>query len=161
MPPATAPIPEQILDNLEAALALPDGGADYYYDVAVVRISEDPLDQAAAPAVVIGDVGVMGRYFEEKNGSVMWHSNLHWRIPIYGVVPYSSVPGDANRNLLKLAADVYRAVSADPTRGGKAMNTTWLGFEIISPPTDGDTRPWMACEIDVHFRTRDTDMVTQ
>ena len=161
MPPATSPIPVLILDNLEAALALPDGGADYYYDVNVVRIGEDPLDSVNAPAVVIGDPGVLGRYFEEKNGSVLWPSNLHWRIPIYGVVPYSSSQGEAHRNLLKLAADIYRAVMVDFTRGGKAINTTWLGWEVISPPSEGDVRPWMACELDIHFRTRDTEMITQ
>ena len=163
MPPATLPIPVQILDLLEAALALPDGGADYYWDVAVVRVGEDPLDQAAAPAVVIGDPGVIGRFTVEKNGEVMWHSNLHWRIPIYGVVPFSSVQSEANRNLLKIAADIFRAVMTlnnnSPTRPYNEV--TWLGWEVISSPVDGDARPWMACEIDVHFRTRDTDMVTQ
>ena len=161
MPPATAPIPVLILDNLEAALALPDGGSDYYYDVNVVRVGEDPTDQFVAPAVVIGEIGVMGRYSEVKNGSVMWHSNLHWRIPLFGVVPYTSSSAEANRNLSKLAADIYRAVMVDYTRGGYAMNTTWVGWEVASPPSDDDQRPWLACELDIHFRTKDKEMITQ
>ena len=160
MPPNTDPIPVLILNNLEAALALPDGGNNYYFDVNVVRVGESPLDQIVAPAVVIGDVGVMGKYMEEKNGSVLWHSNLHWRIQIYGVVPYSSASGEANRNLTKLAADIYRAVMVDYTRGGLAINTTWIGWEVSGPPSEDDQRPWLACELDIHFRTRDNEMVT-
>lgn len=159
MPPATQPLTVQILDNLEAALALPDGGSDYFYDVAVVRLAEGVLDQLVAPAVVIGDVGVLGKYSEETTGSVLWHTNLHWRIPIYGVAPYSSVPGEANRNLLRLAHDIHKAVMADYTRGGKAIMTTFVGFEVMGPPTDGDQRPWFGCELDIHFRTRIGDML--
>ena len=158
MPPATQPVPVRILDNLEAALALPDGGTDYFFDVNVVKIGANPLDSPQFPVLTIGDVGQMGRYAEVKAGSVLWHSNLHWSITVLGAVADQT---DVPRQLLRLAADVYRAVNVDPQRGGLAANTVFEGCEIMPPTSEDDALSWIACFLDVHFRTRDKDMVNQ
>lgn len=161
MPPATQPIPVQVLDALETQLAVPDGGSGYFYDVAVVREGESVLDQIVEPAFVLGDVGAMGKLIDEKQGGTLWHSNYHWRIPVYGVVPYSSNQAEANRNLLRLVHDLEKALYANYTLGGKAVNSTLVGFEVMAPPTQGDTRPWFGAELDIQMQMRLGDMLTQ
>lgn len=160
MPPATQPIPVQVLDNLEAALALPDGGSGYFYDVNVVREGESVLDQIVEPAFVLGDVGAMGRLVDEKQGGTLFHTNFHWRIPVYGVVPYSSNQAEANRNLLRLVHDLEKAVMVDYTLGGKAALAMLVGFEVMGPPTAGDTRPWFGAELDIQMQMRLGDMLS-
>jgi hypothetical protein len=160
MPPATEPIPYLVLQNLQAALAF--SGSDYWYAPVVVKVGEDPLDAIALPALMIGEPGVLGKYEDNKKGSALGHANVHWKVPVVGVIPYTSSQAETVRNLLRLAADVLKAVRVDFKRGGYALDTAFEGWSIIdSPVSEDDVRPWMACMLDIHMIFRDTDMATQ
>lgn len=159
MPPAIIPIPVAILDNLETALQGINGGSSYWHTVLYVKLGEPISEAPGTPFVSIGELGSIGRYSESREGDVTWHKTLHWSIPIIGALDGKY---DAPRRLLKLAADIYKAVMADYSRGGNAIKTTWEGFEPRDVAvSDEDVRSGLVCWIDVHFRTRDTDMSLQ
>lgn len=156
MPPATEPIPQMILENLQTALGAADGGSDYFYDLNVVKIGEDIFQAAYYPAVTIG-IGEMGRLYENKEGRVLWAGNFRWSLSVIGAIEGYT---DGPKRLIRMFHDIYRAVMADYTRGGVALNTIVTGAEML-PPADGDdTRSWLEVGVEVHFRTKDTTLLT-
>lgn len=164
MPPATAPIPVLILDELETALALPDGGSDYYHDVKMVAFGEDITAEQVSgyPAIFIGEPGEVGQVTEtQPSGRVLWHGTWYWDIPVFGVISDVGGGKEAYRNLLRLVADIYRAVNVSPGRGGNAVTTDVLGWTMLGPQDATEQRPWVAVLLRVLFRTKDTHMVTQ
>lgn len=164
MPPATAPLPVLILDNLAEALKLPDGGADYYHAVQVVEYGKDLTAEQLSgyPAIYIGEPGEVGQVTETRpDGRVMWHGTWFWDIPVFGVIAEAGSAKESYRSLLKLVADIYRAVNVDTQRGGRAASTDVLGWTILGPQDDSDQRPWVAVLLRVLFRTLDTNMVSQ
>lgn len=164
MPPATQPIPVLILDNLAAALALPDGGTDYYHAVKTVEYAKDITAEQIAgyPAIFIGEPGEVGQVTEtQPNGRVMWHGTWWWDIPVFGVIADVGGGKDAYRSMLKLVADIYRAVTVDPSRGGQAASTDVIGWTMLGPQDETEQRPWVALILRVLFRTKDTNMVSQ
>ena len=163
MPPGSDPIPVRILDNVAAALALPDGGNDYYHAVSFAGIGRDITSPALVgyPAVFIGEPGEVGQYSEvSQEGRVMWHGSWFWDIPVFGVIRDVGGGDAAYRSLLKLAADIFRAVMVDFTRGGFAKLTQVMGWTLLGPQASTDGRPWVGVLVRVVFRTRDNEMVT-
>lgn len=163
MPPATDPIPVLILDNLAAALALPDGGANYYHAVKYAGIGRDITAETTVgyPAVFIGEPGEVGQYSEvAPESKVLWHGTWYWDIPIFGVIADVGGGPLAYKSLLKLAADIFRAVLVDYTRAGLAKLTEIRGWTILGPQEETDGRPWVGVLARVVFRTRDNEMVT-
>lgn len=163
MPPGVDPIPVRILDNLVAALALPNGGADYYHAVTFAGIGRDITDPklSAYPAVFLAEPGEAGQVSTVgSDGRVLWHGVWHWEVPIFGVIHDVGGGDDAYRSLFKLAADIYRAVMQDYSRGGLARNTTVIGWTMLGPQDSTDGRPWVAVHVDITYTTRDTEMVT-
>lgn len=163
MPPATDPVPLRILENLETALALPDGGANYYHAVHVAGWGKDITASAinGYPAVFLGEPGEIGHYSETaENRRVLWHGTWYWDIPIFGVIQDVGGGSDAYRQLQRLAADIYRAVMVDYTRGGLAVLTAPQGWTILGPQSETQGRPWVAVIVRIIFRTKDTEMVT-
>lgn len=155
MPPATEPIPWQIIEALQAKLALPDGGANYFYDFNVVKVGEDIFQARLFPAVTIG-IGDIGRIFEEKEGRILWGENLKWNLSVFCVVEGHL---DSAKRLARLLHDVHRALSTDYGRlGGLALGTIVTGAAMY-PPEEGDTRSWLEIGVEVHFRTKDTTML--
>jgi hypothetical protein len=155
MPPALQPVPVRVLDNLETALGLVNGGSDYFFDVNVVKLTEDPLAANQLPILTIGDVGQLGRYSQEDSGRVLWSDHVHWAITILGAVESQT---DSARQLLRMAHDVHRAVKQDPKRGGNAHDTRWVGWEILPSAGATDARAWMQCHLEIVMRFKDTDM---
>ena len=164
MPPATDPIPVLILNDLETALKLPVAGTDYYHTVQTVEFGQDITAESIGgyPAIFIGEPGEVGQITETKpDGRVLWHGTWYWDIPVFGVIADAGGGKEAYRNLLKLVADIYRAVMVDPRRSGHAATTDVLGWTMLGPQDATDQRPWVAVLLRVLFRTRDTNMVTQ
>lgn len=163
MPPGVDPIPVRILDNLATALALPDGGADYYHAVKYAGIGRDITAEQLVgyPAVFIGEPGEAGQVSTVgQDGRVLWHGVWRWQIPVFGVIHDVGTGSDAYKSLLKLAADIYRAVMQDHTRGGFARNTQVMGWTILGPQDETDGRPWVGVLVEITYTTRDTEMVT-
>lgn len=159
MPPATSPVPVLVLENLQAALALIAGGPSYYHTASVVGIGRDITQEALSyPAVFLGEPSEVGQ-FTQREGA-MWHGDWAWDIPIFGVIRNVGMGDDAYKELLKLAADIYRAVLTDYTRGGLASLTEVAGWTILGPQESTDGRPWVGVQTRVIFRTKDTEMVT-
>lgn len=156
MPPATEPIPQLILENLQTALGAADGGSDYFYDLNVVKIGQDIFQASVFPAVTIG-IGEMGRLYENKEGRVLWAENLRWSLSVVAAIDGFT---DAPKRLLRLFHDIHRAVMADYTRGGYALGTTVTGAELLPPAGEDDTRSWLEVGIEIHFRTKDTSLLT-
>ena len=76
MPPATAPKPVRVLDALATALAVPDGGSNYYHDVSFAGYGRDIAAPALVqyPAVFIGDTSDIGKHTETtRDNRVLWH----------------------------------------------------------------------------------------
>lgn len=163
MPPATDPVPLRILENLETALALPDGGANYYHAVKVAGWGRDITAPAIQgyPAVFIGEPGEIGQHTETaENRRVLFHGSWYWDVPIFGVIQDVGMGKDAYRELMRLAADIYRAVMVDHQRGGLAVLTAPQGWTILGPKDETQGRPWVAVLVRIFFRTKDTEMVT-
>jgi hypothetical protein len=156
MPPASSPVPEQILSALEARLALPDGGADYFFDINVVKVGQDIFQASIFPAATIG-IGEIGAIRDPKEGRVLLAGNFHWQMSIFAAIDGYV---DAPRRLLRLFHDIHRALMLDRTLGGLVMNTTILGCEMLPPATEDDTRAWVEIPIEVHFRTREASILT-
>lgn len=158
MPPVVEPIPYRVLLDLESALALPDAGSSYYYDFNVVKLGTTigALSELPDKSVMIGKLGGLGRYLEEKSGGALMHSDYHWSVEIVGVPPYSSNEAEMTLNLYRMVADIHRAVMTDHTRGGNAANTTIVEFALAA--AEGDQRPWVSCTLDVQLRTQYNDM---
>ncbi len=163
MPPATEPVPVRILEDLATALALPDGGADYYHAVKFAGFGRDIAAPALQgyPAVFIGEPGEIGHYSETaENRRVLWHGTWYWDIPVFGVIQDIGGGAEAYKQLQRLAADIYRAVMVDYTRGGLAVLTAPQGWTILGPQNETQGRPWVAVLVRIIFRTKDTEMVT-
>lgn len=163
MPPATDPIPVRILDNLAAALALPDGGADYYHAVKFAGFGRDITAPATVgyPAVFIGEPGEIGQVTETNEvRRVHGYGTWYWDIPIFGVIEDVGGGSDAYRRLTRLAADIYRALMVDHQRGGLAVLTDPQGWTILGPQSETQGRPWVAVLVRIIFRTRYNEMVT-
>lgn len=163
MPPATDPVPVRILDNLAAALALIVGGSDYYHAATFVGYGRDITAPAISgyPATFIGEPGEVGQWTETgPDGRLLWHGVWFWDIPIFGVINDVGGGDEAYRQLVRLAADIYRAVMVDHQRGGLATLTEPMGWTLIGPQTQTQGRPWVAVVVRVRFRTRDTEMVS-
>ncbi|MEK9736615.1 MAG: hypothetical protein VW239_04765 [Candidatus Nanopelagicales bacterium] len=163
MPPGVEPIPVRVLENLAAALALPDGGADYYHAVTFGGIGRDITAPALSgyPAVFIGEPGEVGQYSEVAEDSrTLWHGTWYWDIPVFGVIRDVGGGDAAYKSLLRLAADIYRAVMVDYSRGGLATRTELRGWTILGPQEQTDGRPWVGTLVRVVFKTRDQEMVT-
>ena len=163
MPPGVDPIPVRILDDLAAALSLPDGGASYYHDVNFVGFGRDITAPAITgyPAVFLGEPSEIGQYSEvAEDRKALWHGTWYWDIPVFGVIEDVGLGDNAYRSLLKLAADIFRAVLADFQRGGLAILTEVRAWTILGPQEATQGRPWVAVVVRVVFRTRDNEMVT-
>lgn len=163
MPPATSPVPVLVLDALAAALAVPDGGSNYYHDVTVVGIGRDitAMHPAPYPAVFIGEPSEVGQYSEiAEDRRALWHGTWYWDVPVFGVIQDVGMGDAAYRSLLKLAADIYRAVTADHTLGGTCLRTEVRGWTILGPQEQTQGRPWVGVLVRAVFRTKDTEMVT-
>lgn len=157
MPPTTEPIPVQILENMHAALSLPDGGADYFYSYDVVPVGGDITQQQGFPSLAL-DYGEIGRYYEERSGSVLWHTNLHWEVSVIAAV--DGIDGRTGR-LLRVVHDVHRAMMVDQSRGNLAIQTLFTGWRILPGIDEMEGIGFSEITFDIHFRTRDTDMLLQ
>jgi len=154
MPPGTQPVTERILDNLLAALALPDGGANYFHNVQLVLDpGENEINVPVTPAVAIFTEGT-----SESDTEVIASQTTRWNFTILGLL--KSRPADINRQLLQFMHDIYRAVMTDRERGGNAIYTEWMGWTPAPPADDADELTWVECRIQVLFRTDDLDMTT-
>lgn len=163
MPPGTEAKPVRILNDLAAALALPDGGANYYHAVKFVGFGRDITAQQVLgyPAVFLGEPSEVGQYQEgAKEGQVLWHGYWYWDVPVFGVINDVGMGEEAYRSLIRLASDIYRAVLTDYTRGGLAVVTEVKGWTMLGPQTQTQGRPWVGVLVRVVFRTKDTEMVT-
>lgn len=163
MPPATDPVPVLVLNALATALALPDGGANYYHAVKFAGIGRDitALAVSGYPAVFIGEPNEVGQYSEiAEDKRVNWYGTWYWDVPVFGVIQDVGMGDNAYRSLLKLAADIYRAVSTDYTIGGTAYRSEIMGWTILGPQEKTQGRPWVAVIVRIVFRTRDTEMVS-
>lgn len=161
MPPATSPVPVLVLDALATKLALPDGGSNYYHAVKFAGYGRDITAPALVgyPATFIGEPGEVGSYSEIAEGKgALWHGTWYWDIPVFGVIQDVGGGDEAYRSLLKLAADIYRAVLTEPIIG--TGQTSVRGWTVLGPQDSTDGRPWVAVLVRVVFRTKDTEMVT-
>jgi len=166
MPPATSPIPVLLLDNMKTALLAIDGGANYYHSTVFAGFGKDPEDPMTGvsgyPAVMLGEpreVGFIKTPDDDRDQSAL-HGTWHWEIPVFGVINDVGLGDDAYRSLHKLAADIFRAMTADYTRGGLAYDTLCRGWSILGPQISTQGRPWVAVIFRVKFRTRENEMVT-
>lgn len=156
MPPVTEPVPQLILQALQTALSLPDAGADYFFNVNVVKIGEDIFQASVFPAVTIG-IGEVGAIRDPKEGRVLMVGNFHWALSIVGAIDGFT---DAPKRLLRLFHDIYRALMVDRTLGGLVLNTTITGCEMLPPISEDDTRSWLEIGLELHFRTKETSLLT-
>lgn len=156
MPPATEPIPWRILEEMQTRLALPDAGADYFYDFNVVKLGQDIAQASIFPAVTIG-IGELGRMYEVKEGRVLWAENVHWALSVICMIDGYV---DAPKRLARVLHDVHRALMSgnDPTWGGLVRHVGFTGAEMY-PPLENDTRSMIEVGVDVHFKTKDTTML--
>jgi hypothetical protein len=164
MPPALDPKPVRILENLATALALIAGGADYYHTASFAGIGKQITNPQPLtyPCTFIAEPGEVGQFSEQpEQRQVLWHGSWYWEIPIFGVIHNAGMTTDAAyKSLLKLAADIYRAVMVDHTRGGLAHFTEVRGWTVLGPQEQTDGRPWVGVLVGVHFRTDDQQMET-
>ena len=160
MPPATNPVPYLVLANLETALALPNGDSNYYYTFNLVRRGTEitSLSQLPERSGMLGNVGSIGRYTNQKEGGALMHSDFHWLVEVVGVPPFSSDADEMDLNLYKMVSHILRPVMTDHTRRGQAANTTMIEFSVAS--AEGDQRPWISCTLDIQLRTPYNNMVS-
>lgn len=165
MPPATDPVPVLVLNALLAKLALPDGLTDYYHDVTVAThaVGQDitEIQPVQYPAVFVGEPGEVGQYSEVADDhKTLWLGHWYWDIPVFGVISDVGMGDAAYRSLLKLAADIYRAVLTDYTLSGTCVRVEVRGWTILGPQEQTQNRPWVGVLVRAVFRTRDTEMVS-
>lgn len=154
MAPATDPIPSLILDNIETVLAEINGGSTYFYSVAQVQVPGFlDVTVQTTPAIII----IPGST-NDDDVEVYGLQTTRWNLDIIGVLRERS--DDRARDLLRFLHDIYKALLTDPTRGGYAIDTKWLGWNPELPADSSDLTAWISCAIQVHFRTDDADMTT-
>lgn len=162
MPPATDPIPVLILNAMKAALALPDGGANYYHAVTFAGVGRDVTEDALKgyPAVFMGEPSEIGQYTNVPEGQrAVMKRTWYWDIPVFGVINDVGMGEAAYTSLLKLGADIYRAVMSNYQLGGPAV-ADCQGWTILGPQTETQGRPWIALVFRVLFRTREDEWIT-
>ena len=152
MPPTTKPVPERILENLEATLIIPDGGASYYYDVAMVLTpGTTEFQMPSVPGIAIFPEGATS-----DDTELLFNQSYRWDITIVGILRQRT--GTAPDDLIRFAHDIYNVLQIDPTRGGDAIDTKWRGFDLVPPTDDNDNEYWVQCRIQIIYRTDDGDM---
>lgn len=155
-PPGTEPLPQRILEAMQTALALADGGADYYYDLNVIKVGEDIFQASVFPAVTIG-IGEIGRVLESREGRALWTGNFRWHLSIIGALDGFV---DAPKRLSRLFHDIHRALMTDERLGGLALGMTVTGCDMLPPIGEDTTRCWLEVGVEVHFRTSNTSLLT-
>jgi hypothetical protein len=155
MPPVTTPVPLRLIENLETSLALADGGSDYFFDLNVIKVGEDPEQAGVYPAVTIG-IGELGKLTESVNGRVIWSGTWTWELDIIGYVQGVVKP---HETLIQLLHDIHRALMVDFRRGGIAINTIVTGAAMYPPPGPQSNLSQVVVGLEIHFRTKDTTML--
>ena len=129
MPP-TDPIRELILQDCAEALWLIDGTGDYHYALQDVQRGKAVPDDLADLPVAWVDEGVE---------AVTRDTNLLLTrtLPVTVEVRLRSAAGDLPTVTNRMLADVERAMTDDPTRGGLAIRTDMTGNSVIRDESPG------------------------
>ena len=152
-----------MLDALLAKLATITGGSNFYHTVAFAGIGHDvgAIQPVAYPAVFLGETSEVGQYSQvARDDRTLWLNTWYWDVPVFGVIADPGMGDDAYRSLLKLAADIHRAVLTDHTLDGTCIRVEVNGWTILGPQTKTQGRPWVGVLVRAVFRTRDTEMVS-
>jgi len=145
------PVPMRILQDLETTLGLPDGGSSYFFDIQKVLIPGlNEFEILEFPGIAIIPEGTV-----DDDTELLSEQTTRWNILLIAAL---NVRTDADDQILKLIADVFKALMIDPQRGGNAIDTKWRGWTPAAPSDDADMMTWAEIRIQVHFRTSDTDM---
>lgn len=115
------PIRERILQHCEASLALIDGAGAYHHALADVQRGQAvPDDLTVLPAAFLQE----GDEDEPEQDTNLL---LRWTLPITVEGWLRSAEGNLPTLANRLLADMERALTADPTRGGLATKTVVTG----------------------------------
>jgi hypothetical protein len=126
----TDPIRELILQNCVTALWLIDGTGAYYSTLAdVQRGASVPDDLTSLPVAFV----------DEGDEAFVRDTNLliTRTLPVTVEVRVRSADGDLPTVTNRMLADIERAMTSDPTRGGLAKQTIMVGNSIRKDPAPG------------------------
>jgi hypothetical protein len=121
------PIEEAILDDIKEAIAGISTAAGYSFDALRVEDVQEPFNTAEHRKLVVaaGDYQILGRDTEEEYRSQMFEVLAWWM----GEPDADPAP---NRRLIRMGADIVKALRVDPRRGGYAMQTDNVGAELFA-----------------------------
>ncbi len=142
---AEEPIRERILQHCEASLRTIDGTGPYHHRLAQVQRGRAvPEDLTKLPAA----------FLDEGEESVSQDTNLLVTrlLPITVEAWLRSDDGDLPTQANRMLADVERALTADPTRGGLAIRTAALSSSLVKDEAPGVLAS-VRLQFEIEFRT--------
>lgn len=137
-----------LMNNLVAALEGIDGTGGYTNDVAVVREwAANPANEPQFPVLI---VNVQRTLYDA--GPIKTAANMLSRRLGILIEGWVQSPEDRSAPALSLLGDVEKALTADHTLGGTALDVILIGNEVIASD-ERDDRSGFLLEIEVLFRT--------
>ncbi len=129
-PTPPEPIRERILQDCEQSLWQIDGSGDYHHALVDVRRGKPvPEDLAELPVA----------FFDEGDETVAKDTGLLLTrtLPLTVEARLRSADGDLPTQTNRMLADVERALTTDPTRGGLALLTNMTGNSVVKDEAPG------------------------
>ena len=153
MPPSGTPTKEALLQNLETVLAAISAGADYYTTVNhVTRINTVSLELPQYPAIVLTPLGTE---YDPPGEVTTLAIAGNYRIRALLVLRTRT---DAVQELENFIRDVHKAILADTTRGGLAIDTRLVSDEVYYPTDQKEPVAMAELVILISYRTPRTDL---
>lgn len=154
--PPQEPVAERVLRNLTASLLSAQEGAAYWHTVYDVKRgpSFEALTTSTTPTVWVTGLGT------EAQGPGRDQTATNSRTLLAFVEGWFLAAGeDAPTRIQRLGHDLERAILADHTLCGIALDTLVTNVEITIPPTGQQQSFGVSLTVEVKYRTVSTDLL--
>lgn len=160
MPPGQETIREQILQDVETALQLPDGGSGYFYSLStnnVFRADDSALDAENGPYPLLAVAALDSANTGGSNADSDTYMGEALDIEIHALLADSS--SNAQRDLSRIEHDIRMALRQDKSRGGLAFSTEWQRTETFLP-TNVPGHPVAIVSFQITYEVNESDLTT-
>lgn len=159
MPPVGEPLTETILQDIQDAFELIQGGADYYTTVPVANIKRAEMGEVevtAFPAIVYTP-GMIEYDTEPRETRVLRVITGRWTLHATILLQTRT---DAVLKVERFIRDVHKAWNVDRRRGGNALDSRLVRSTPYYPSDPDDDVCGAYLEFEVWFRTALDDLNT-